>query len=103
MLTGIQGLSFKGYPPYYKVKCIDTNQANKLMHEMEAALKNIDYYKGKGSEVMVQAMQNTKNVKAMLDCMEKVSKPKSPAENAANIYRSFDKKQPDPPKVNVRL
>ncbi len=102
MLTGIQRPSFKGYP-YHKVQCANAAQAKKLMSEMQAKL-NIDCYSGsKGSEIMVQSMQNTKDVKAMLDCMNKVSEQRSPVNDILNVYRKFNKKQPDSPTVNVRL
>lgn len=103
MLTGISGPSFSGM--YHKIKCTDATQAKQLMAKMQTALKTTDYLSGtKGDEIIIKTMQNTRDVKAMMQCMGEVNKPKSTTVNAIGIYKKFDKKYlPPPPEVNVRL
>lgn len=104
MLTGIQGLSFRGYP-YYKIKCTDATQAKKLMSQMQAALKTTDYFSGsKGDEIIVKSMQNAQEVKAVLNCMSDVNKPKGTVGEILNTYSKFKRKEDQPVQiVNVRL
>ncbi len=101
MLTGIQGPSFRG--GYYKIKCTDTAQAKKLMSEMQAKLRAADYIQGsKSDEIIIKATQNAHDAKAVMECMNEASRPKSTVNNVLDTYRKFQKDQPVP-KVNVRL
>ncbi len=98
----ITGLSF-GHG-YYKIKCENYEQANKLMAEMKASLKNIDFVSGsKNNEVMVNKAMQRYEADKMFRCLKEVASTNpNTASEAINNYKKFPKKPPKP-KIDVTL
>lgn len=89
---------------YHKIQCVDTEQAKKLIVEMQAAMKNATIVKGSGKrDVIISSMRNPKETAEALRCMKNVcdKKPINTA-YAAELYKRIYKGEPET-KVNVLL